>query len=458
MNKRLKIIFVAGEGLLISAVIALAFGLFLEGYGGMMDILRFNWPKFVIITLVIQISLYFRDMYSFSLEQGLVELSARLMESIGLSLFILATLCFFWPELIEGQKTLLAGLIMMVLVSVSWRLLYVVAGRRHVMARRALLVGSGSLAADIWQEINTTWDRGYDVRGVVVPEKEPPAPGQFDRAHVYTGFDDLFELVRAEKADSLIVAFDERRNVLPIEALLDCKLRGIRVIDGESFYEKISGKILVEKIKPSWLIFSEGFIRSKLLRRIKRGIDLLMSAILLVLTAPLLFVVALAIKLETPGPVIFSQERVGEYGRPFSLHKFRSMRKDAEKESGPVWAGEDDPRITRVGKVIRKCRFDELPQLWNVFRGDMSFVGPRPERPFFVDQLKQKIRYYNERFTVKPGVTGWAQIRRGYGASDEDALEKLKYDLFYIKHMSPFMDLLIILQTAKTVLLGRGAR
>jgi sugar transferase (PEP-CTERM system associated) len=235
-------------------------------------------------------------------------------------------------------------------------------------------------------------------------------------------------------------------------------VRGINIIDGESFYERITGKVLVEKINPSWLIFSDGFVKSRLSRLSKRLVGLTLSTAMLVLLSPLLLVVALAIRMESKGPAIFKQERVGEDGETFTLYKFRSMRTDAEKQTGPVWAEEDDPRITRVGRIIRKVRIDELPQLWNVLKGDMSFVGPRPERPFFVEQLKKKIPYYNERFAVKPGVTGWAQIKYPYGSTEKDALEKLKYDLYYIKNMSVIMDLMVIFHTVKIVLLSRGSR
>ena len=272
------------------------------------------------------------------------------------------------------------------------------------------------------------------------------------------GFDNICDLVETEEIRSVIVALDERRGVFPYKELLDCKVRGINIIDGESFYERITGKILVEKINPSWLIFSEGFVKSGISRVVKRLVGVFISTVMLIVLSPLICLIAVAIKLDSRGPALFPQERVGEYGKTFVLYKFRSMQEDAEEETGPVWATEEDCRITRVGKIIRKLRIDELPQLWNVFKGDMSFVGPRPERSFFVEKLKETIPYYNERFTVKPGVTGWAQVKYSYGASEEDALEKLKYDLYYIKNMSFLMDLVIIFHTVKIVLLGRGSR
>jgi sugar transferase (PEP-CTERM system associated) len=275
---------------------------------------------------------------------------------------------------------------------------------------------------------------------------------------VRDGFEPLCRIAEAEGASSIIVALDQKRGVLPYRELLQCKMKGMDVIDGESFYERVTGKLLVEKITPSWLIFSDGFQKSAFSKLSKRFVGLVISSLMLILASPLLLLTAIAIKLDSRGPVIYKQERVGEGGKIFHLYKFRSMVADAEKQTGPVWADKDDPRVTRVGKVIRKLRLDELPQAWNVFNGDMSFVGPRPERPFFVEKLKQEIPYYNERFTVKPGVTGWAQIKYPYGASKQDALEKLKYELYYIKNMSFIFDLIIIFHTVKIVLLGRGSR
>jgi len=235
-------------------------------------------------------------------------------------------------------------------------------------------------------------------------------------------------------------------------------VEGINILDGSTFYEELTGKLIVEQIKPSWLIFSDGFRKSWLRRVVKRIADIASSAILLVLTGPLMAAVAILIKLDSPGPVIFSQERVGQHKRPYMVHKFRSMVADAEQHTGPVWAKDEDDRITRVGRVIRKLRIDELPQLWNVLKGEMSMVGPRPERAHFVEQLEAVIPFYRERFSVKPGITGWAQVSYGYGASVDDAIEKLNYDLFYIKNLSIFIDIMIMLKTVKIVLFRRGAR
>ena len=235
-------------------------------------------------------------------------------------------------------------------------------------------------------------------------------------------------------------------------------MRGLTILEGESFYEKLTGRILAENINPSWFIFSEGFRKSKFRKFTKRVTGLLLSSLGLLLTLPLTVIIAIAIKLDSKGPVVYKQKRYGAHGLIFELCKFRSMIDNAEEACGPVWAQDNDCRITRVGKILRKFRLDEIPQMWNVLKGDMSFVGPRPERPEFVKELEQIVPYYSERHTVKPGITGWAQVSYGYGASVEDALEKLKYDLFYIKNMSLLMDFTIILRTIKIVFLGNGAR
>lgn len=264
-------------------------------------------------------------------------------------------------------------------------------------------------------------------------------------------------IVLSGDVDRIVVALDERRGKFPIDQLLYCRLRGIKVDDGLAFTEYLAGKLSVESLHPSSLIFSNGFKSSSLFRALKRGIDIVTSLLGLILLVPVTIAIAIAIKLDSKGPIFYQQERVGEDGRVFRLLKFRSMCVNAE-ENGAVWAKVNDGRVTRVGRIIRKLRLDEIPQMINVLKGEMSFVGPRPERPFFVNQLKRGIPFYSQRHAIKPGITGWAQICYPYGASKEDSLEKLKYDLYYIKHMSLFFDLVIIFETAKIVLLRKGSR
>jgi len=271
------------------------------------------------------------------------------------------------------------------------------------------------------------------------------------------GITDLARVIAEHHIDRVVVSLTDRRGRLPIEALLRAKLSGVRVEDATTTYERLTGKILIDDLKPSWLIFSDGFQASRLTRAVKRTLDLALAVLGLIFAAPLMVLTAVAVKLGSRGPILYWQERVGEHGRVFTLCKFRSMRTDAE-DGTPVWACDGDERVTGVGRFIRVTRLDELPQLWNVLRGDMSFVGPRPERPFFVQQLATAIPFYMERHVAKPGITGWAQVKYRYGASIEDAMEKLRYDLYYIKHMSVFFDLTIVLDTVKVIILGKGAQ
>ncbi len=268
--------------------------------------------------------------------------------------------------------------------------------------------------------------------------------------------DDIPAIVRQHQVERVVVSLADARGKLPMDRLLDMKLDGVVFDHLASVYEEYTGKIAVENLRPSWLIFSEGFRKSRTLTAAKRAIDLVVAAALLVLTIPLMLLVALAVRLTSAGPALYHQQRVGQNNRVFTVHKFRSMRNDAEARTGAVWARRNDTRITPVGAFIRKTRLDELPQLWNVLRGEMSLVGPRPERPEFVQMLTREIPFYRQRHAVKPGLTGWAQVCYTYGASVEDAMEKLQYDLFYIKNLSIGLDLFILFKTVQTVVLKRG--
>ena len=267
---------------------------------------------------------------------------------------------------------------------------------------------------------------------------------------------DIVRLVREHGVNRIIVGLADRRGRLPIEELLEAKLQGVRIEEPETMYERLTGKIMLDELKPSWLIFSDGFRARRVTRAVKRGIDVALALVGLALAAPLMILTGLAVRLDSPGPILYAQERVGEHGRVFTLYKFRSMRADAERGTPDVGRATRDDRVTRVGRFIRLTRLDEMPQLWNVLRGDMSFVGPRPERPFFVEQLAEAIPFYRQRHAVKPGVTGWAQVKYRYGASIEDAREKLRYDLYYIKHMSIIFDLTIVFDTIKVILVEEG--
>jgi sugar transferase (PEP-CTERM system associated) len=416
------------------------------------------WLKISLVTIITQLSLYFNDLYEKKSIDSYIDLFTRLIQSIGITSIALAIIYFLFPSTMIGRWIFFISIIFLLLLLVSWRLLYSLVMRRKFFAQKAIILGFGELARDILYEAVSRKDLSYDIDFVIAPEGNNDTQDQFKGISVHYGFDNICDLVEAENAKNVIVALDEKRGLLPYEELLKCKVRGINIIDGEGFYERITGKLLVERINPSWLIFSDGFVKSKTTRLVKRVVGFTGAFLGLIILLPFFTLVALAIKLETRGPIFFRQERVGENWEIFNLLKFRSMKANAEESSGPVWASDDDPRITRVGKIIRKLRIDELPQMWNVLKGEMSFVGPRPEREYFIQELEKKIPFYRERFTVKPGITGYAQVLYPYGASEKDALEKLKYDLYYIKNMSLVLDLMVIFKTIKIVLLGRGAR
>jgi sugar transferase (PEP-CTERM system associated) len=326
----------------------------------------------------------------------------------------------------------------------------------HDMFRRRILVyGAGSRAASMLKLRRASDRRGFNIVAFV------PAPGdtalmEDPRVASITG--SLRDYALGHHVDEIVVAMDDRRLGFPVGDLLQCKFEGIAVVDLLSFLERETGRVKVDLVNPGWLIFSEGFEARLGLRVATRMLDFLTAGVLAALTAPIMLVVAAAILIETGRPILYRQRRVGWMGEVFTLYKFRSMIKNAEASGVPQWAGHQDDRVTRVGGILRKLRLDELPQLLNVLRGDMSIVGPRPERPEFVERLSVEIPYYHERHSVKPGITGWAQLSYPYGASDHDAMEKLQYDLYYIKHKSLIFDLMVLLQTAEVILWGKGAR
>ena len=406
---------------------------------------------------VCQTSLYYNELYDLKVTDTYLELGLRLTRAMGIASIVLAIIYYCIPSLLIGRGIFFISLAFLLLLVVSWRYAYSWVLKKKMFTERVMILGHGDVCRHIINEINGHADSGYQVAGVISTNSTSPS-AFYHKVPVFSMNRALYEMAQSLHTNKIIVAMNERRGSLPTEELLRCKMKGITILEGETLYEELTGKILVEKLKPSWLIFSDGFRKSRSTHFMKRAVGLVLASVGLLLTLPLIGIIALAIKLDSRGPVIFRQDRCGEDGRVFKLCKFRSMIDNAEAGCGPCWASNDDWRVTRVGKVLRKYRLDEIPQMWNVLKGDLSFVGPRPERPEFVRKLAQMIPYYSERHTVKPGVTGWAQVSYGYGASVEDALEKLKYDLFYIKNMCLVMDLMIIFKTAKIVLLKSGAR
>ena len=377
--------------------------------------------------------------------------------------FVLGLCSFAVLWVVFPDRTRLTGLLLLegavcvpIVVSL-WRLLSARFAALNVTRERLLIVGTGETARQVCRGIANSHSSEYSVIGFADEDRQRLGQVLAMGSRIQTDYDSLATFSPG-RADRIIVALDEKRGKFPVRQLMSLRLQGIEIEEATSFFERVSGKIAVETMLPSWLIFSDGFRTSPLKQSLKRFTDIVLSVLMLVGATPLMLLTAILVKLDSKGPALYRQDRSGRNGQEFQLLKFRSMFQDAEAKTGPTWAKANDSRVTRVGRVIRKIRVDELPQLINVLRGDMSFVGPRPERGHFVKQLVEKIPYYQLRMTVRPGITGWAQVEFPYGASEEDALEKLKFDLYYIKNSNLMLDLWIVLKTVKVVLMGSGAR
>ena len=395
-------------------------------------------------------------LYQVHMRHSRMDFFLRFLMSFVLGGIALIVLYYLVPQAYIGRGVLALSLALSAAGIVAVRMLSVSLFRTDVLKQRLLVLGAGN-NADL---INSRMRRKADRRSFLVVGFVPVA-GQAVVVRedlLVRPEGTLADLVEELQIDELVIAPDERRGGLPMEDMLQCVQHGVNVIDLSTFFEREAGMVQLNIVDPSWLVFSGGFDYSTPRRLSKRFFDLLAAGALLLLAWPLMLLTALAVWLESGGPILYSQIRVGERGNHFKLTKFRSMRTDAEKGGVAVWASKDDDRTTRVGRFIRKTRLDELPQLFAVLRGDMSFVGPRPERPQFVDMLNDEVRYYRVRHCVKPGLTGWAQLRYPYGASVKDAEEKLKFDLFYVKNHGLVFDMMILLQTVEVVLFGRGAR
>ena len=437
------------EVILISGSIALAAQLtgWSEASGAL------GW-KIAFVTALCQLCFYYNDLYDLTIVTTSRELAVRLLQAAGAVAIVLAAAWVFIPSLILDVRTFVTALGVFVCAVLGWRVAFNYLAHDPHLEERVLILGTGSTARMLAREIGVQQDFAYRLVGFI---EDNEGEDTVRHNEILGSVGDLKAIVDKRHVDRIVVALSDRRGRMPVEELLHAKLSGVRVEDVTTTYERLTGKILIDDLKPSWLVFSDGFRASRWTRFVKRMLDLALSIIGLVLAGPLMIVAAAAIRLDSPGPILYWQERIGENGRVFTVYKFRSMRADAERGT-PVWAREKDDRVTRVGRLIRLTRVDELPQLWNVMRGDMSFVGPRPERAFFVEQLAREIPFYMQRHAVKPGVTGWAQVKYRYGSTVEDAMEKLRYDLYYIKHLSIIFDLTIVLDTVKVVLFGKGAK
>jgi len=415
--------------------------------------------RITLITIVCQVCLYYNDLYHFEVVPSIHDISIKLLQALGVASIALAFLYFVFPLIIIDQKIFSLSILFLLVFIIGWRICYIQMLNQGMFNEKIILLGSSDLAIEIYNKINSTLDCGYTVSGIISDSENDHFQTEIsEKILIGKDIKDLCTWANEYGIKKIIVAIKENRGGFPADELIQCRTAGIEVLEGSSFYEMLTGKVLVRKINPSWLIFSDGFQKSRIKTFLIRIEDIVISATMLLLLSPLLLATAILIKLDSKGPVFFAQDRVGKNKTEYMMHKFRSMVTDAEKMTGPVWADANDNRITRVGRVIRKYRIDELPQLWEVLIGKMSMVGPRPERKYFTEKLEKQIPFYAQRFNVKPGLTGWAQVCYDYGATLEDAVEKLNYELFYIKNMSLAMDVVIILRTVKTVLFGRGAR
>lgn len=456
VNRRSAILLV-GEAMLIAGAVVLGAWIRLREDTWILFALEQGVFKTAVITAICLLCLYFADLYNLRRVSEPGEMFVRLIQALGGASIALALLYFWFPSLMIGRGVFLVTSFLVIATLAVWRAIFTWFSR-HLKAReRLLIVGTGAAAIKLAREIYERRDElGLEIVGFIDPDPQKIGAPVLNPGVIGT-VEDIPSIARARAVDRVVVSLADARGKLPMDKLLEMKLQGVTFDHLPSVYEEYTGKIAVENLRPSWLIFSEGFRKIRLQEACKRALDIVASAFGLIVTLPLMIVIALAVMLTSRGRVLFRQQRVGLHGRVFTVYKFRSMRENAEAETGPVWASVNDQRVTVVGKWFRRTRLDELPQLWNVLRGDMSLVGPRPERPEFVRHLTDEIPFYGQRHVLRPGLTGWAQVRYTYGASVEDALEKLQYDLFYIKHVSFAFDLFIIFATLKTVALRRGA-
>ncbi|HYE86795.1 MAG TPA: TIGR03013 family XrtA/PEP-CTERM system glycosyltransferase [Vicinamibacterales bacterium] len=452
---------VAGETTLLVAAVVISSVLIGGSHGWELVMDNTAIPRVLLIVLVCQLCLHYADLYDLRTIRSRADLLASVMRAIGATSLILGIAYWLFPLLVVQQGVFLLTAAMAIVMVMAWRSAFSVITAHLAPCERLLLIGTSPAAIVLARELfERRHELGVDIVGFVDPDPARVGAPVINPGVVGT-IDDIPGLAASMHVDRVVVSLSDERGKLPMDQLLDVRLRtGVLFDHLASVYEEYTGKIALENLRPSWLVFSTGFRKTRLLVITKRAFDLFASVIGLILSLPLTLATAIIVKLDSPrDPVLYHQERVGLNGATFTIHKFRTMRSDAEAATGPVWsAGDSDPRITKVGRFLRKSRLDEIPQLWNVLRGDMSLIGPRPERPSFVEQLTQQIPFYGQRHVVKPGVTGWAQVRYSYGASVEDALQKMQYDLYYVKHMSLWFDLMIALETVKTVVLRRGAR
>lgn len=409
-----------------------------------------GYLKILAATMGVLIFSHMFDLYEPSLWNARGELYFRLLLVPGILALVTAAIAYLFPRVLIGNNTVVIGLLLVTIALFAWRMMYARLAQMPYLREKVYVLGVGERAQRLVTALRSRGELGVEVAGW-----SGNVEGELTRESLAAH---LMELIREHRVHRVIVAMSDRRGTLPVMEILQLRLAGVKIEEATSWLEKISGRIEVDSLYPSWLIFAEGFRFSASFMLLRRIVSILASAVLLLIVLPLIPFVIFAIKLDSRGSLLYRQQRVGLGGKVFYCYKFRTMRQDAEADTGATWATDDDPRITKVGKFLRASRLDEIPQLWCVLKGDMGFVGPRPERPEFVEWLANEIPFYAVRSAVRPGITGWAQVRYKYGNTLEDAKEKLQYDLYYIKNMSIGLDLMIIFHTIKIVLLGRGAQ
>ncbi|HMQ03342.1 MAG TPA: TIGR03013 family PEP-CTERM/XrtA system glycosyltransferase [Pyrinomonadaceae bacterium] len=455
----------AADIAIIFLAIVLALYLRLGWTGAEFQILQNNaLTKALLAASICLVTMYLYDLYDYSVMHHRREMLLRLIQATGISWTILAITYYLIPPLMIGRGTLIYSVVFTLVLLLIWRLLIHYLTGHPELGERVLILGAGKAAADTANVVSKRRDAGYRIAGFVsVPGMEngdaPRSKKELGEVMILGTSNELEQIVHEKKIDRIVVALAQRRGNFPTDSLLRMSLESsVDIEECASFYERVTGQVHLEMLRPSWLIFSGKERNTRLLLSFRRVINRVLALTGLVLSLPVVLVTAIIVKLESEGPVFYRQKRVGKNGNTFELLKFRSMKHDAEADGKPVWATSDDARVTRFGKFIRKVRIDEIPQFWNILKGEMSFIGPRPERPHFVSELAEQIPFYEHRHLLAPGLTGWAQIKYPYGASVEDARQKLQYDLYYIKNQSLALDAIIIFETVKTVIFGRGGR
>jgi sugar transferase (PEP-CTERM system associated) len=442
-----EVLLVGGSFLLATACLMVP-----DGYVVLINALVYEngLLKIAGITALTLLLTYYFDLYGPRRTSASWEIYFRLLLVLSVLSFVLAGIVYLLPDLDIGPYVLIAGVSLLTLVLVVWRWAYEWIIVLPVFRERVYVLGSGERARAVVELLRGSRDAGMEVVDWQSESKD------------HGGLDLFAAKLRAFRAhrpsiDRVIVAMEDRREAMPVRELLELRVRGVIIENSSALMERLSGKLPLDGLNPSTLIFTEGFRMSPLQQLFRRLLSFIVSLIALIICLPFIPLIILMVRLSSPGPIFFSQTRVGQRGRLFTAYKFRTMREDAEAQ-GAVWAAKDDPRVTSIGRFMRGTRLDEIPQLWNVLRGEMAFVGPRPERPEFVQWLSQEIPFYDLRHMIRPGITGWAQVRYRYGASLEETRRKLEYDLYYVKHQSIGLDLLIMFETIKTIILRRGAQ